>query len=297
MTTNIVDKDGNSINAADATVPSDRHFRDAWSLSGSTITEDLTAAKVIFKEKIREVRTPLLAKQDVAYMKALEGDDSDAQTTAKNAKTALRNAPAASAITNAANIGALKSAWDADVLGDSPYAQENQMALTKVIGSGVQGIANASNATFLTATSAEGVTLAGTLAVTGVHTIGNNAVATSEGGAVTMSAIQGLAKQWSRVSGAGMSVSDSFNTSSVTDSATGKAAPVFTSAMSATTYNTVFGGDDKQDGGGVFVVNINDAVTQATTGYGFSVKKQSASAVAFADLNQNGSSTVFGDLA
>ena len=53
------------------------------------------------------------------------------------------------------------------------------MALTKVIGSGVQGIANASDATFLTATSSEGVTLAGTLAVTGVHTVGNNAIYTT----------------------------------------------------------------------------------------------------------------------
>ena len=122
MTTNIIDKDGNSIVSSDATVPSDRLFRNAWSLSGSTITEDLTAAKVIFKDKIREVRIPLLVAQDVAYMKALEADSSDDQTTAKNAKTALRNAPAASAITNAANIGALKSAWDTDVLGDSPYA-------------------------------------------------------------------------------------------------------------------------------------------------------------------------------
>ena len=122
MTTNIIDKDGNSIVASDATVPSDRLFRNAWSLSGSTITEDLTAAKVIFKDKIREVRTPLLAAQDVAYMKALEADSSDDQTTAKNAKTALRNAPAASAITNAANIGALKSAWNTSLLGDSPYA-------------------------------------------------------------------------------------------------------------------------------------------------------------------------------
>jgi len=119
----------------------------------------------------------------------------------------------------------------------------------------------------------------------------------SEGNAVQTSVQQGLAKQWSRVSGASMAVSDSFNTSSVTDSATGKAAPVFTSNMGGTVYNTVFGGDDKQDGGGVFVVNINDAVNQATTGYGFSVKKQTSSAVAFADLNQNGSSTVFGDLA
>ena len=121
-TTNIVDKDGNSIAAADATVPSDRHFRGAWTLSGSTISEDMTTAKVIFKDKIREVRAPLLAAEDVVYMKALEADDSDAQTASKNKKTALRNAPAASAITNAADIGALKSAWDTDVLGDSPYA-------------------------------------------------------------------------------------------------------------------------------------------------------------------------------
>ena len=53
MTTNIVDKDGNTIAASDATVPSDRHFRNAWTLSGKTITEDLAASKVIFKNKIR----------------------------------------------------------------------------------------------------------------------------------------------------------------------------------------------------------------------------------------------------
>jgi hypothetical protein len=121
-TTNIVDKDGNSIGASDATVPSDRLFRGAWSLSGSTITEDLTAAKVIFKDKIREVRTPLLAAEDVVYMKAMEDDDSSAKSASVTKKNALRDAPANSAIANAANIGALKSAWDADVLGESPYA-------------------------------------------------------------------------------------------------------------------------------------------------------------------------------
>ena len=122
MTTNIVDKDGKSIAAADATVPADRLFRDAWTLSGSTITEDLTEAKVIFKDKIREVRKPLLEEQDVAYMKAIEADDDDAKTAAANVKTALRNAPAASAITNAANITALKNTWNTSLLGDSPYA-------------------------------------------------------------------------------------------------------------------------------------------------------------------------------
>ena len=122
MTTNIVDKDGNSIAAADATIPSDRLFRDAWTLSGSTITEDLTTAKTIFKEKIREVRTPLLAAEDVVYMKALEAGDSDAQAASVATKKKLRDAPAASAITNASSISALKSAWDTDVLGASPYA-------------------------------------------------------------------------------------------------------------------------------------------------------------------------------
>ena len=120
--TNIIDKDGNSLVASDATVPSDRLFRNAWSVSGTVITEDLTASKVIFKDKIRQVRKLLLEAEDVVYMKALETDDTDAQAASVKKKKALRDAPAASAIANAANIGALKSAWDKDVLGDSPYA-------------------------------------------------------------------------------------------------------------------------------------------------------------------------------
>ena len=44
-TTYIVDKDGNQIDASTATVPSDRHFRGAWSLSGSVISEDMAKAK------------------------------------------------------------------------------------------------------------------------------------------------------------------------------------------------------------------------------------------------------------
>ncbi len=121
-TTYIVDKDGNQIDASSATVPSDRHFRGAWSLSGTVISEDMTAAKVIFKDKIREVRAPLLDAEDVVYMKALEADDADAKAASVTKKAALRDAPAASAITNADTIAKLKAAWDTSVLGDSPYA-------------------------------------------------------------------------------------------------------------------------------------------------------------------------------
>ena len=121
-TTNIVDKDGNTISASDATVPSDRHFRGAWTLSGTTISEDLAVAKTIFKDKVREARTPLLAAEDVIYMKALEADDADAKTASVAKKKALRDAPATSAITSADTIAKLKAAWDTSTLGDSPYA-------------------------------------------------------------------------------------------------------------------------------------------------------------------------------
>jgi hypothetical protein len=122
VTTYIVDKDGNQIDASTATVPANRDFRGAWSLSGTVITEDLTKAKEIFKDKIREVRAPLLAAEDVAYMKALEADDATAKAASVATKTALRDATDDTAIANAADIAGLKAAWDEDVLGDSPYA-------------------------------------------------------------------------------------------------------------------------------------------------------------------------------
>ena len=122
VTTYIVDKDGNQIDASTATVPNSRDFRGAWTLSGSVISEDLETAKTIFQDKVREVRGPLLDAEDVVYMKALEADDATAKAASVTKKAALRDAPADSAITSASNINDLKAAWDTDVLGDSPYA-------------------------------------------------------------------------------------------------------------------------------------------------------------------------------
>jgi hypothetical protein len=118
----IVDMDGASIDASTATKPSDRHFRGAWKLSGTTISEDMTKAKAIFKDKIRSVRQPLLDAEDVVYMKALEADDASAKTASVAKKKKLRDAPAATAIENADTIAKLKAAWDASTLGTSPYA-------------------------------------------------------------------------------------------------------------------------------------------------------------------------------
>ena len=117
--TYIVDMNGVQADAASTTVPADRNFRGAWVLNGTVISEDIDAAKEIFKNKIREVRKPLLEAKDVELMKALE---TGASTTAiAAAKDALRDAPAASAIASASTIAELKAAWDTTVLGDSPY--------------------------------------------------------------------------------------------------------------------------------------------------------------------------------
>ena len=118
----IVDMDGASVDASAVTKPSDRHFRGAWKLSGSTISEDITKAKAIFKDKIREARKPLLDAEDVVYMKALEASDSSAQAASVAKKKKLRDAPAATAIENADTITKLKAAWDTSTLGTSPYA-------------------------------------------------------------------------------------------------------------------------------------------------------------------------------
>lgn len=122
MTTYIVDKDGKQANARGLTVPSTRHFREAWSLNGNVITEDLTKAKEIFKDKIREVRKPLLETLDVTYMRSLEIGDESNKAAAITKKNNLRDAPAAAAISNATTIDELIAAWDSDTLGSSPYA-------------------------------------------------------------------------------------------------------------------------------------------------------------------------------
>jgi len=118
----VTDKDGATADASSITMPSDRHFRNAWKLNGSVMAEDMTAAKVIFKDKIREVRKPLLEAEDVTYMKALEADDASAKTASVAKKKALRDAPSATAIENADTVAKLKAAWDTSTLGTSPYA-------------------------------------------------------------------------------------------------------------------------------------------------------------------------------
>ena len=90
--------------------------------------------------------------------------------------------------------------------------------------------------TGLTFSGANG-TFGGTLAVTGVHTVGNNAIYTSDGGAVTPNLVQGLAKAWCNVGAGATPINDSINLSSITDTAVGNHDLNWTNAFSNTGYS------------------------------------------------------------
>ena len=83
------------------------------------ININMTKAREIHRDKVRQARNPKLAAKDIEYQRALE---TSADTTAiVAAKQALRDAPAATAIEAATTPEELKQAWDTDLLGDSPY--------------------------------------------------------------------------------------------------------------------------------------------------------------------------------
>tara|TARA_R100001086_G_scaffold28094_1_gene12966 strand:- start:2096 stop:2362 length:267 start_codon:yes stop_codon:yes gene_type:complete len=86
----------------------------------SIISTDMTKAREIHKNKIREAREPLLNALDIEFQKALETGASTTDIVAK--KNALRDAPADSAINSASDTNALKAQWNTSILGTSPYS-------------------------------------------------------------------------------------------------------------------------------------------------------------------------------
>tara|TARA_R100001198_G_scaffold32916_1_gene17585 strand:- start:36 stop:302 length:267 start_codon:yes stop_codon:yes gene_type:complete len=84
------------------------------------ITIDMAKAKEIHKTRIRAARPEKFAELDIEFQRALETSADTSAIIAK--KQALRDAPADSAIDAATTTDELKSQWNTDVLGDSPYS-------------------------------------------------------------------------------------------------------------------------------------------------------------------------------
>ena len=111
--TTYININGDVRDAASLTVPSDRTFRGAWQFNGSAVEVDMTAAKEIHKENLRQARKPLLADLDVQYMRAMEaGEDTTAIVASKQA---LRDVTSDARIAAATTPDELK-ALDLDTL-------------------------------------------------------------------------------------------------------------------------------------------------------------------------------------
>ena len=157
----------------------------------------------------------------------------------------------------------------------------------------IQGTSGTDTAITLSGANA---TVGGTLAVTGVHTIGNNAVVTSDGGAVTSNLAQGQVKAWNRTQDGSNISTDSFNISGTTDNEAGDFDIQINNNMNNANYIVVTGADDKQDGGRVFASMVDQSQGLATTGYEI-IFKGVGSSFTKTDPNTMSASAVFGDLA
>ena len=80
---------------------------------------NMAKAKEVHKNRVRRVRTKLLAQLDIEFIKAQESGSDTSAIAAK--KQALRDAPADSAIDAATDEASLKAQWNTSILGTSPY--------------------------------------------------------------------------------------------------------------------------------------------------------------------------------
>jgi hypothetical protein len=132
----------------------------------------------------------------------------------------------------------------------------------------LQGTSGSDTAITLSGANA---TVGGTLAVTGVHTIGNNAIYTSDGSAVTQNTVQSLLKGWMRFKGDGtISIDDSFNYASIADNGTGDYTTTLSNAMSNRFYSPTAGAGDVDYGAKIDLehsdINTTTAMRLRTAG-------------------------------
>ena len=79
---------------------------------------DMSRAKDIHKNNIREARKDKLAALDIEYQRATETSADTSAIVAK--KQVLRDYPAHAGIATATNTTELKADWDTTILGDKP---------------------------------------------------------------------------------------------------------------------------------------------------------------------------------
>ena len=93
-------------------IPVDRTFRDAWRNNGSGKPEvDMSAARELWRDRMRAARVPKLAALDVEYQRADETGDTARKADVARRKQVLRDVTADPRIEAAATPDELKAVW------------------------------------------------------------------------------------------------------------------------------------------------------------------------------------------
>lgn len=91
--------------------PSDRSYRNGWTLEGSKVVHDMTKCRDIHRDKLRAARAPLLAALDIEYQRADETRDNARKQQIVAEKEALRDVTADPRIDAAKTVDELKAVW------------------------------------------------------------------------------------------------------------------------------------------------------------------------------------------
>ena len=101
----------------DTNIPTDRTFRDAWQIQGSTLEVAMPKAKAIHRDRLRQMRAPLLVASDVEFIRAIETSNLPLQAQIAAKKQALRDVTTDPAIAAARTPEELKAAIPAVLRG------------------------------------------------------------------------------------------------------------------------------------------------------------------------------------
>jgi len=95
----------------DTELPPETTFRNAWEDTGGAVRVNMTIARRLHMDTIREARNAELARQDLTFMRAVERGDRLAQSAIAKEKQRLRDIPQRFDLSGASTPADLLSTW------------------------------------------------------------------------------------------------------------------------------------------------------------------------------------------
>ena len=93
----------------ESAIPSDRTFRNAWTVVAGAVEHDMAKCREIHTDKLRTLRKPLLERLDMEYLRADERGDAAGKVAIAAQKQALRDVTSDPAIAAARTPEDLKA--------------------------------------------------------------------------------------------------------------------------------------------------------------------------------------------